>query len=443
MPDKKKTGISKGLTDSEATLRLKKYGENTIEEKRKNPLLQLLSSFWGPIPWMIEAAAILSGIMQHWWDLAIIIAMLVINAGVGFWEEFKADNAIELLKAKLALTARVLRGGKWRDTPASELVPGDVVFLSLGNIIPADMKLESGDYLSVDQSMLTGESLPVSKKIGDTAYSGSIVQMGQMQGTVTTTGSKTYFGLTAQLVEKAGGGVSHFQRAVLKIGDFLIYVTIALVALILITALFRHTPFLETLQFALILTVAAIPVALPAVLSVTMAVGAEKLAKMKAIVSRLVAIEELAGIDVLCCDKTGTLTQNKLTIGEPWCGKGVDKSELLIEGSLASSSESADTIDQAIIKAAGKLPEGYKIISLDPFDPVKKHTLAKIQKGGKTFNIAKGAPQIIAKMCGSGKEVSAQVDDFAAHGYRTIGVGIKMGNKWEFRGLIPLFDPPT
>ncbi|MBY0293506.1 MAG: plasma-membrane proton-efflux P-type ATPase [Alphaproteobacteria bacterium] len=441
MSDNKKTNLSPGLTEDEAASRLQQYGENALPEKRQNPLLKLFAYFWGPIPWMIEAAALLSAIVHHWWDLSIIAILLFVNASVGFWEEHKADNAIELLKAKLALTARVLRGGKWRDIPARELVPGDMVFLRLGNIIPADMTLESGDYLSVDQSQLTGESLPVDKKIGDTAYSGSIVRLGQMQGVVTATGGNTYFGTTAKLVETAGA-VSHFQRAVLKIGDFLIYVTIVLVALILVTALFRHTSFLETLQFCLILTVAAIPVALPAVLSVTMAVGAEKLAKMKAIVSRLVSIEELAGMDVLCADKTGTLTQNKLTVGESWCAPGVDKTDLLYEGALSSSSESADTIDSAIIKAAGKLPEEYKIIRLEPFDPIKKHTLAEICKGKITFYLAKGAPQIIAKMCGSGKEVSSKVNAFAAKGYRTIGVARKNKNTWEFRGLIPLFDPP-
>lgn len=437
----KKTDLASGLSNKEAVTRLKQYGENALPEEHKNPFLKLLSYFWGPIPWMIEAAAVLSGIMQHWWDLGIIATLLFVNAAVGFWEEHKADNAIELLKAKLALIARVLRDGHWRDIPARELAPGDVVFLRLGNIVPADMTLESGDYLSVDQSQLTGESLPVDKKKGDTAYSGSIVRLGQMQGIVTATGGNTYFGTTAKLVETAGT-VSHFQRAVLKIGDFLIFVTIGLVALILMVALFRHTPFLESLQFCLILTVAAIPVALPAVLSVTMAVGAEKLAKMQAIVSRLVAIEELAGMDILCADKTGTLTQNKLTVGESWCAKGVDKGELLYEGALASSSESADTIDHAIITAAGKLPQGYKVTHFAPFDPVRKHTLAEIKKGKQTFSVAKGAPQVIAKMCSSGDEVMAKVNAFAAEGYRTIGIARKEGNTWEFRGLIPLFDPP-
>ena len=257
----------------------------------------------------------LSGLLQHWADLAIILAMLFINAGVGFWQEFKADNAIALLKQRLALKARVRRDGQWKDVEAKLLVPGDVVLVQLGNILPADLKLIGGAYLSVDQSALTGESLPVDKKIGDDAYSGSIAKQGEMTGLVTATGMNTYFGKTAHLVEQAKT-VSHFQRAVLRIGNFLILVTVGLVLVIGTAALFRRDPVLETVQFALILTVASIPVALPAVLSVTMAVGAERLAHFKAIVSRLVAIEEMAGMDMLCSDKTGTLTKNELTLGD-------------------------------------------------------------------------------------------------------------------------------
>ena len=236
---------------------------------------------------MIEIAAVLSGVTRRWDDLAIIIAMLLINAGVGFFQEYKADTAIAALRQRLAPVARVLRDGKWQDFAARLLVPGDVVLVKLGNIVPADLELRDGDYLSVDQSALTGESLPVDKKIGDTAYSGSIVRQGEMRGLVTATGMKTYFGKTAQLVETAVQR-SHFQQAVLRIGNFLILITLALVALILLVALFRGNSLINTLLFALILTVAAIPVALPAVLSVTMAVGASRLAGMKAIVSRLV-----------------------------------------------------------------------------------------------------------------------------------------------------------
>ena len=254
--------------------------------------------------------------LGHWDDLAIILLMLFINAGVGFWQEFKADNAIALLKQRLALKARVERDGEWRDIEARLLVPGDLITIKLGNIVPADVKLAEGAYLSVDQSALTCESLPVDKKAGDDAYSGSIAKQGEMTAVVTATGINTYFGHTARLVEQAGT-VSHFQRAVLRIGNFLILTTVGLVAMIVIAGLFRHNPLLEMVQFALILAVASIPVALPAVLSVTMAVGAERLARLKAIVSRLVSIEEMAGMDTLCSDKTGTLTKNELTLGEP------------------------------------------------------------------------------------------------------------------------------
>jgi H+-transporting ATPase len=222
---------------------------------------------------MIEIAAVLSAVVGHWEDFAIIVTMLLLNAGVGFWQEFKADNAIAALKQTLALKARVLRGGAWRTIAAQELVPGDIIAIHLGNIVPADVKLVGGDYLSVDQSALTGESLPVDKAVGDTAYSSSSVKMGEMTAAVTATGGDTYFGRTAKLVAGAGA-VSHFQRAVLRIGNFLILTTLGLVALILLIALFRHDPPVETLLFALILTVAAIPVAMPTVLSVTMAVGA-------------------------------------------------------------------------------------------------------------------------------------------------------------------------
>ena len=306
-----------GLSQAEAKERLAQYGFNEIPEKKVNLVLKFLSYFWGPIAWMIEAAAILSAIVRHWEDFAIITVLLVGNAVVGFWEEYQAGNAIAALKAQLALEARVKRDGAWTTVPARELVPGDLIRLRLGDIIPADSRLLQGDPIDVDQSALTGESLPVTHKTGETVYSGSIVKQGEIEALVQGTGKNTYFGKTASLVEEAHT-VSHFQKAVLKIGDYLIVIAVVLVVLILAVALFRGDKMMTTLQFALVLTVAAIPVAMPAVLSVTMAVGARVLAAKQAIVSRLASIEELAGMDVLCSDKTGTLTQNKLTLGEPF-----------------------------------------------------------------------------------------------------------------------------
>jgi H+-transporting ATPase len=444
-----KTDPTIGLTEAEASERRARFGENVLSETHVSALARLLAYFWGPIPWMIEVAAVLSAAVQHWADFSIIFTLLILNAGVGFWQEFKADTAIAALKQRLALTARVLRGGTWRDLPARLLVPGDVVLIRLGNIIPADLRLIEGDYVSVDQSALTGESLPVDKKTGDTAYSGSIVRLGEMNALVTATGMATYLGKTARLVETAGT-VSHFQRAVLKIGNFLILCTIGLVSLILVVALFRGNPLVQTVLFTLILTVAAIPVALPAVLSVTMAVGAERLARLKVIVSRLVAIEELAGVDILCADKTGTLTQNSLTLGEPAVIGAKDVDELLLAASLASRQQGGDAIDQAILaRLEGKERlADYTITQFLPFDPVAKRAEAAVQYGGTGFRVSKGAPQVMLALAAPSTALAQQVheavDTFAARGYRTLGVVRRDDSEscWRFLGLLPLFDPP-
>ena len=282
---------------------------------------------------MIEVAVVLSGVVRHWPDFFIILVLLVANATIGFWEERQAGNAIEALKAKLAIKARVKRDGKWITPPARDLVPGDVIRLRLGDIVPADARLLEGDEVSVDQSALTGESLPATRKSGDAVFSGSIIRRGEIGALVYATGAKTYFGKTAELVETAVT-VSHFQKAVLKIGNYLIMLAVALVAVIIGVGIYRGDPILTTLQFALVLTVAAIPVAMPTVLSVTMAVGARLLAKKQAIVSKLVAIEELAGVDVLCADKTGTLTQNKLTLGDPFCLDKITADQVILAGAL-------------------------------------------------------------------------------------------------------------
>ena len=443
------TDEAMGLSEVEAARRLAKFGENALAEKHVSAIVKLLSYFWGPIPWMIEIAALLSAVVRHWADFAIIAVMLLVNAGVGFWQEFKAETAIAALKERLALVARVLREGRWRDVPARELVPADVILIRLGNIVPADVRLIEGEYLSVDQSALTGESLPVEKKAGDSAYSGSVAKLGEMKAVVTATGMNTYLGKTARLVESAGT-VSHFQRAVLKIGNFLILATIGLVALILVVALFRRNPLVETLLFALVLTVAAIPVALPAVLSVTMAVGAEHLARMKAIVSRLVAIEELAGVDVLCADKTGTLTQNRLTLGEPVVIGAGSADDLMLAAALASRREGADAIDQAIFEALG--PVGplsvYVVATFHPFDPVSKRTEATIRHAGAQMRVTKGAPQVILAMANPEPATAQRVRDavaaLAAKGYRTLGVARQEAAEagWDFLGLLPLYDPP-
>jgi H+-transporting ATPase len=438
-----------GLTEVEAAKRLAQYGPNEIEEEKTNPLLKFLSYFWGPIPWMIEVAVILSGVVRHWPDFFIILLLLCANAVVGFWEERQAGNAIAALKAKLAIKARVQRDGKWLNPPARELVPGDVIRMRLGDIVPADARLLEGDSIEVDQSALTGESLPATRKSGEAVFSGSIIRRGEIGALVYATGGDTYFGKTAQLVQEAHT-VSHFQKAVLKIGNYLIILAVALVALIIAFALHRGDPILTTLQFALVLTVAAIPVAMPTVLSVTMAVGARLLAKKKAIVSKLVAIEELAGVDILCADKTGTLTQDKLTLGTPFCVVNVSADQVILDGALASRADNNDTIDLAVLGGVKNQQalKDYQVLHFQPFDPVHKRTEASIKaKDGKTFKVAKGAPQVILELSADAEQVKSAVDkavdDFAARGFRSLGVARAEGDgPWQFVGVLPLFDPP-
>jgi len=438
-----------GLSQAEAQKRLTQYGPNEIEDKKTNPFLKFLTYFWGPIPWMIEAAVILSAVDRHWPDFAIILLLLLANAMVGFWEEHQAGNAIAALKAKLAIKARVKRDGKWINPAARELVPGDVIRVRLGDIVPADARLLEGDPIEVDQSALTGESLPATRKPGEAVFSGSIIRLGEIGALVYATGQNTYFGKTAQLVQEAHT-VSHFQRAVLKIGNYLIILAVSLVVLILGVALFRGDRMLTTLQFALVLTVAAIPVAMPTVLSVTMAAGARLLAKKEAIVTRLAAIEELAGVDMLCADKTGTLTQNKLTLGDPFSVSGIPADQVILNAALASRADNKDTIDLAVLGGLknDQALKGYEVVHFQPFDPVHKRTEATVKStDGREFRVTKGAPQVILALSANAGQVKSAIEkavnEFAARGFRSLGVArADAQGPWQFIGVLPLFDPP-
>jgi len=436
-----------GLAPEEAARRLREQGPNALPEKKVNPLLKFLSYFWGPIPWMIEVAVVLSALVGHWSDFGIILALLVINAVVGFWEEYQAGNAIAALKAKLALLAKVKRGDHWLELPTRELVAGDLIRLRLGDIVPADALVLSQDPIEVDQSALTGESLPVTHGQGESLYSGSILKQGECDALVNATGAKTYLGKTADLVAGAKS-TSHFQKAVLRIGDYLILCALVLVAAILAAALLRGDPLLTTLQFALVLTVAAVPVAMPTVLSVTMAVGARFLARREAIVSRLSSIEELAGMDILCSDKTGTLTLNRLTLGQPLCVGAATPDEVLRAAGLASRAEDQDPIDLAVLAGIHdpKLLQGFAADRFQPFDPVTKRTEAEVTDvSGEKFSVTKGAPQVItvlAKDTAAREEVTRTVAALAARGTRALVVAKReaMGD-WVLLGVLPLSDP--
>ena len=443
----------RGLSEHQVQERLARYGFNEVREHEESLLHRIFRRFWGPIPWMIETAAILSAAVEKWDDFSIILVMLLINAGLDFLQEHRARNALGALKKQLANEVTVRRQGKFQSVPARELVPGDIVWLRIGNIVPADVQLVEGDYLQIDESALTGESLPVSKQTGSIAYATTIVKQGEMLAVVVNTAANTNFHNVVALVAKSSTEESsHFQKMVVKIGNFLILITIALVVLIIMVSLFRHERLIEIIRFALVLTVAAIPVALPAVLSVTLAVGALNLARRRAIVSRLTAIEELAGVDVFCSDKTGTLTMNQMQVAEPMVRGHFDERTLFLVGLLASRPENRDPIEVPIFDYVERhFPDldrkAYVQISFTPFDPIRKRTEAVIERDGDKFVAMKGAAQVLLPMADLSDEetqaINKRVDELAARGYRTLAVGRKQGEApLELIGLIPLYDPP-
>ncbi len=447
--------IPNGLTQEEAEARLKQYGPNAIEEKEESWLHRLFRRFWGPIPWMIEVAAVLSAAAHRWEDLTIILVLLFVNALVDFYQESKALNAIAVLKKKLAREALVLRDGKWQHIDAKEIVPDDIIKIKIGDIVPADAKLlGGGDFLLVDQSALTGESLPVDKKAGDDLYANAIIKQGEMIAQVTGTGKNTYFGRTVGLVAKAQMEErSHFQKMVIKVGNFLILLTLAMIAIIIYHGVKTNQPTVDLLIFALVLTISAIPVAMPAVLTVTMAIGARALAAKEAIVSRLAAIEELAGMDILCSDKTGTLTQNSMKLADPYLVEKYQADDLMVYAALASKEENHDPIEKPIfdyIKAHGldaKLSQ-WKQKKFIPFDPVHKRTEGVYEGEQCDLVVTKGAPQVIIEQSDEKefdkKRAYEEVENFASKGFRTLGVAYRKceEDSYHFVGLIPLFDPP-
>src|SRR5215470_6607701 len=426
-----------GLSSAEARQRLDKYGPNALVEKEVSLLRKIVGHFTGPNAYMIEAAAIVSAIIGHWDDFAIIAALLFFNAGLEFWQDRKASNALAALRKGLAPEATVMRDGKWQTVAAATLVPGDIVKIRLGVIVPADLRLVGGDYASIDQAALTGESLPAAKKVGDEAYSGSVVKQGEMQGVVVATGADTFFGRTAQLVAGAGA-VSHAQKAMFEIGNFLIVVAVALALTMVVVKVYHDIVIsddwgvedaLGILQFVLVLLVASIPVAMPAVFSITMALGALALSKQKAIVSKLSAIEEMAGIDILCSDKTGTLTKNQLTLGTPILFAAKEAQDCILAASLASKLEDRDAIDTAVIAALRqpKVLDSFKQENFVPFDPVSKRTEATVvNSSGQTLVVTKGAPQVIVELAKPAPEVAERVkqttNSLASKGSRALGV---------------------
>jgi H+-transporting ATPase len=438
-----------GLSASQASDRLLRYGPNVLEEERHSILLEIGSHFWGPIPWMIEAALVLTAATTRWADFAIILALLLLNGGVGFWEEHQARGAIEALKQRLAKQARVRRDGEWTTVAADRIVPGDLVAIERGDVIPADAVILDGRG-EADESTLTGESLPVEKQPGDDLYSGAVLIRGGPLARVLATGSSTVFGRTAELAGRAPPQ-SHFQQAVISIGKYLIVLALSLVAIIVAVSLWRGNGLVTTLEFALVVTIASVPVALPAVLSVTMAVGARQLAHHQAVVSHLPAVEEVAGVDILCADKTGTITRNELAVADVVAIRdGASSEEVLREAALTAEPGSGDPIDRAILDSidAGEL-ERYEVLDLQPFDATRKRAEARVRaRDGAEERVAKGAVQAILDLAGGeaglSDRLSGVASAFAAKGYRALAVARAgaAGEDWHVTGILGLQDPP-
>jgi H+-transporting ATPase len=450
-----KSELLEGLRSVEVEERRKTSGFNEIEEQEESLLRRFIRRLWGPIPWMIEIAAVLSAAVQKWEDLTIILVLLVVNVFIDFHQESKALSALKAIKSKLAKRALVKRDRQWQEIDARELVPGDLIRLRFGNLVPADAELVDDSTLVIDQSALTGESLPVQKVSGELVYSNSIVRKGETEAFVRAIGSKTHFGKTASLVVEAGRVErSHFQKAIIKIGNLLIGLAGVMVSIIVMVSLFRDDPMLEIVRFSMVLAIASIPVALPAVLSVTMAVGALHLAKHRAVVSRLVSIEELAGVDMLCCDKTGTLTKNEMTLGEIVCFGDMSEQDALVYAALASRREDNDPLEKPIFNAITKRGLNaqvghYGIDSFTPFNPVSKYTQARVHlESGESIELIKGAPQAVLAMCNepdaAARQIEQSVDEAAEEGFRTLGVATRQESEqgYQFVALVPMFDPP-
>ncbi len=445
---------TQGLTESEAIKKLSEYGFNELPEHKRSWYMRLLTRLRNPIVVMIEVAAILSAAIGQWEDFAIIIVLLVVNVGVDFLQENQALTALAALKSKLARTALVYRDGLYKTIEARLLVPGDIVKLNIGDVVPADVRLIEGPYLQVDQSMLTGESLPVSKSVGEEVYGNAFVKLGSMVAQVTATGEHAFFGKTATLVKRAGEqSVSHFERAVQHIGHFLIALTSVLaIVILLVSTVYRHDPLLESLHFILVLMIASIPVALPAVLSVTMAVGAVSISKFKAIVHNISSIEELAGVDILCADKTGTLTQNRMSVLEPMAYYDFTQQDVCAYAVLASKKEDNDPIELPLFEYYDKHYNAdyfsvFTMHTFTPFDPIIKHTEVAGERDGEHITIIKGAPQVVIEQIGDeklAKKATQDVLSLAQKGYRTLAVAARFNTDEFFSlvGLIPLYDPP-
>jgi len=444
---------SQGLRETDATMRLETVGYNEIAEKKKNALLEFVLRYWGPMPWLLELAMGLSFLLKHYFEGFVIFVLLTVNTVIGHVHARGSQKAVELLKEKLAIKAKVLRNEKWMAKEARELVPGDIIVVGLGDITPADAKIVSGE-LSVDTSALTGESLPVEIHRSDILYSSAVVRRGEAKCLVVNTGAYTYFGKTAELV-KIAKPKSHQEAVMMAMVKYMMYFGIGALILVLSYGLVMHLHehLITVLTLAVIFLMGAVPVALPAVLTIVQAVGAMELANSGALVTRLDSIEDAASIDVLCLDKTGTITQNKLSVTDSVPFSGYKKEDVITIAALASQEEGMDVIDLAVIdyakSVAGDL-NAFKRISYMPFNPSIKRTEAIIGVDAQRFKAVKGAAQVVMSMCRgidyeNMRKADGIISEFSRKGYRTLAVARSEGDDLDtlnLVGLLPLSDPP-
>ena len=432
-----------GLTSREAAKRLQEYGLNTVRQERANRLSAFLVKFWAPVPWMLEATIALQLLLGKTVEAIIIAILLGFNSVLSFFEEAQSSNALALLRKRLSSQARVLRDGRWQLLAAPELVPGDVIHLRMGDIAPADVHLFQGEVL-LDQSALTGESLPVEASGGGTAYAGAIVKRGEATGEVTATGQRTYFGKTAELVRSAKT-VSHLQQIVFTVVKYMVLLDAFLAAVLLIYSLIAGIALVEMIPFVLMLLVASVPVALPATFTLATALGAQELAKSGVLITRLSAIEEAAAMDVLCSDKTGTITKNEMSLAAARPFDPYQEDELLRFAAMASDDATQDPIDVAIRSAAqarGLLSDTRQRLSFIPFDSQTKRSEALFQQDGAPLRVAKGAPQPIAVLVAGAPDLTSGVERLAADGYRVLAVAVGTQNSLHLAGLLALADAP-
>ncbi|KAG0678085.1 plasma membrane H+-ATPase [Pichia californica] len=450
-----------GLTASDVSKRKKKFGLNQMAEEKENLVLKFCMFFIGPIQFVMEAAAILACGLEDWVDFGVICGLLMLNASVGFIQEYQAGSIVDELKKTLANTATVVRDGAKVEVQANEVVPGDILQLEDGTVIPADGKLVSEDcFLQVDQSAITGESLAVDKHCNDPTFSSSTVKRGEGLMIVTATGDNTFVGRAAALVNKASGGQGHFTEVLNGIGTLLLVFVILTLLLVWCACFYRSDPIVRILRYSLAITIVGVPVGLPAVVTTTMAVGAAYLAKKQAIVQKLSAIESLAGVEILCSDKTGTLTKNKLSLHEPYTVAGVEPDDLMLTACLAASRKrkGLDAIDKAFLKSLINYPKAraamkeFKTLEFQPFDPVSKKVTAIVESPqGQKIICVKGAPLFVLKTVAEDHPIPEdileayqnKVEEFASRGFRSLGVARKIDEgHWEILGIMPCMDPP-